>query len=591
MAPKRIPKYRILQHFCSLPEAQRIQILRNNLSEELITTEASNSFYPQLLELREKPENEAKAFLKKYFGDTPEHLKKTIDHGNVLIYLHNDLLGARTDIDKLYAQVCGETMISRLRIFYDDLYEKDKLPHIREAFSRYNSLKNIDPILNLSRNFAPGKSADTFLEDVKKTMNLEKQSSMMEELRAAVPADDPERKEKLQCLAQQFMIYSESGNTLEDLAGNVQGRNWKKNFNIQKILTREDSYSRIGLPDLLKRIRTTMNEVPETEEEKAFFKEAALETCKAYRDYRQVYKETDDPDQQELLKLTGELQEEVTAEAVKKPDIKDLSDSLATEYNTLKKTKTGWFLSSTNSPEYNNMMKHLKLFNAKLDILRGDQPKETLTAEELKTVNETGVGELYANARQGCYNYGTLKTKSGTGSILHTAGTERFKASMNMISKLGDLGKKLHLDNSATAVRDNTQLEVLKHRRDGAWLKENIEDAVAKTICTQAILNERRPEFVQRSQLEGDALKAQMDKIKAHKGFRKMMGSFKSDRLADAVINGGNDLYDLYNAASKAVKEPGKGAAAGGPQKSDSVIKPEAIKKANNNPGLVPGRR
>ena len=79
---------------------------------------------------------------------------------------------------------------------------------------------------------------------------------------------------------------------------------------------------------------------------------------------------------------------------------------LSTEYTTLQKEKSGWFLSKTNTPEYNNMMKNLKLFGAKLEMINGQQPKETLTEEELAAVKNTNVDVLYANAKQGCYNYG-----------------------------------------------------------------------------------------------------------------------------------------------------------------------------------------
>ena len=78
MAPKRISKARIMQLFFSLPEEQRVRLLISNLSKETIDSHAANKFETDIYALRSKPKAEAQAVLKKFFGDTEEHLKKTI---------------------------------------------------------------------------------------------------------------------------------------------------------------------------------------------------------------------------------------------------------------------------------------------------------------------------------------------------------------------------------------------------------------------------------------------------------------------------------------------------------------------------------
>ena len=583
--PKKIPNSKIMQHFFKLPEEQRIRILRQNLSEDYIETQAGNQFYRPMCALREMPEKEAKAYLKKYFGDTKEHLKSTIAHGEMLLGSFKDAeytkLLAQTDEEKLYAQVCSETLSNRLRIFYEDLYEKDKDPYREKALKKIDNMKSAAYTLEDPASYAPGKSPKSFLEEVKKTMDLSKEPSLMEYLRAGIPEDDPERNEKLHCIAQQYMIFAESRLDPEELTKKFQDKDWKKNFNLQKILKSEDQGSRIPSTKVLPRIKAAVNDIPETEEEKAMFKEEALQVCRDYIAFKKISPITDSPSDKEFLKYTNDLQEELAAEGLKKGEVQELCGDLAKEYTTLQKEKSGWFLSKTNSPEYDNMMKHLKLFNAKLDLINGQQPGN-LTPEELKTVQETNADVLLANAKQGCYNYGSIKVKNGTGSIWHDAGSERFEASMKTLSQLGEIGKKLHLSDSATAVRDEAQLQVLKNRRDGEWLKNNIGDAVAKTICAQVLLNKKTPAYQQNAQLEGDALAAQVEKIKSNSRFQTMMKTAKPEQLADALIEGGNSLYEVYNKADRIAKNEGH-------ERTVSEIEPEALRQEKRMGGLEPG--
>ena len=588
MAPKKISRKRIMQQFVKLPEAKRIELLSKNLSPDVIAELAADEFYKPIFEIRSKPKKEGKAFLMGYFGDTKEHLKQALKHGENFLTLMKESeyaqFGARTDEDKLHALVCGETMTNRLRIFYDDLYEKDRQPFIRKALKSINSIELASKYLGNPQNYAPGKTPEDFLKDVAENVDLSREPSLMEELRTVVPANDPKRKEKLQCVAQKYMLFDEGQLDLKDLREKLQGKDWEQNFDIQKDLEFQDSCGYFQAEHVLQRVKAAVNDIPETEEEKTAFKEAALQICRDYKDFKRFYeKDINDLDQdkKDFIKYTNELQEDLAAEGLKQQDIRNLRESLAGEYDTLAKVKTGWFLSSTNSPEYNNMMKHLKLFGAKLDLISGQNPGD-LTPEELKIVQETDVDVLLANAKQGCYNYGSIKVKNGTGSIWHGAGTNRFNSSMKTLSQLGEIGKKLHLSNSAAALRDEAQLQALQHRRDSDWLKENIEDVVAKTICAQVSLNNKTPAYQQRRELEGDALKAHVEKIKANKDFRKMMQSVSKEQLADAVIEGGNSLYEVFNMAADPARAEGR-------QRTASEITPESIKQRKEAPGLVPG--
>ena len=84
--------------------------------------------------------------------------------------------------------------------------------------------------------------------------------------------------------------------------------------------------------------------------------------------------------------------------------------------------------------------------------------------------------------------------------------------------------------------------------------------------------------------LEGDALAAQVEKIKSHSAFQKMMKTVSQEKLADAIIRGGDSLYEVYHEAARTAKAEGH-------QRTASEIDPESIKQKKGTEGLVPGLR
>ena len=587
MAPKKIPQTRIIEHFLSLPEEQRFELFSKHLTPEKVSAEGNNQLYAHLSKLKKTPD-ELRSFIRQKYGDTPEHLRKTVLHGEQLASVHLKDIYRRMDQpdeDKLFLLITDETtMPSRLWIFYDDLSEQDKKEFDRLALADIKNPKNLSLTLSDKRIFRSGSSKE-FLDDVLKTMDLSKEKSVMEHLQEGIPADDPQRMEKLCCAAQQLMIHPDGIIDPEKLAKDLQDKDWKKKNNIRNAMESETGFARLDGNRLVENIENTMRDCPETEEEKAIFREAALQTCRDYIALEQITDQTAEThqDQADLLKYTRKLQDGMAADAMKEQPVQDLRKELAEQYGILKQDKSGWFLSKSNSKEYNEMMKGMRIFNAKLDMLSGNEPSEPLTEEERKAAENTPTDVLLANAKQGLYKYGSLKTKSGTGSIWHSAGTKRFDSSLKSLQKLGELGKKLHLSNTATAIRDETQLQVLQHRRDGKWLKENIEDAFAKSIISQVSLNQRTPEYQQRNTLDGDALQKQVSKVKSSAAFRKLMENSSPEKLADAIIKGGSNLYDVYNKASRA-------AAREGHQRTASEIDPEIVQPQKDTKGLVSGR-
>lgn len=60
MAPKKIPQSSIMQHFLSLPENQRVQILSRHLHPEKLESMGSNELYPPMAQVKNMPEKDSR---------------------------------------------------------------------------------------------------------------------------------------------------------------------------------------------------------------------------------------------------------------------------------------------------------------------------------------------------------------------------------------------------------------------------------------------------------------------------------------------------------------------------------------------------
>ena len=581
MAPKKIPKSRIFQHFVNLPEARRTELLRRHFSSEAISSWGRDKFDVAMYKLRSIPEQEARKALKPFKDSYASMIKAAKQNTGAFTDTILNKFGARsTDEDRVYALITSNTMQSRLDILWKGVDAKGRKPFEDQALAGMTNQKVLGTLFENPENFAKGKSLNSFLEDVQKTMDLSKEKNTIDYLREGAPQTDPDRAEKFRRAAQMYMVQPETSVDPADVAQKLQGKNWRKDVDALKILSQKAKSSYIDPAETLGRIKTAMAEIPETEEEKELFKAAALEFCKNVQ--RGFGQSTLDSEKgREFLRYTEQLQTEITAKALKEKPVQEIRDSLAGEFATLEKEKSGWFLSKTNTAEYNTMMKHLRLFNAKLDLMNTGRTDVELTEAEQKIVKETDAATLLDNARMGCYNYGCLKTKYGKSSIWHEAGTARLDASMKTLSKLGELGEKLELSGSASALQYKTQMDVMKNRGNSDWLKKNAVDAAAKMILTQGMSKKTLPE--QKGRLEGAALDAELAKVKSSAAFQKIVNTMKPEALADAVIRGMDGLAAAYGKAAKAAQAEGS-------QRTASEIDPEALKPEphHGGPGLAP---
>ncbi len=561
--PQKISKTQILRYFSQLPAEQRVKILRANLSLETIDDYARSEYRDALYKLRSVDEKEARSFLSDVnkVGATPKELVAV--GGKYASTFQKDIFsryGANpSDLDKMYALLTSNTMSGRLNLFWPAVKGKVKTQYEDKGLASVG-LENLQKLLGNPTVYAPGKSLESLAKDVVKIMDpaklkeLSQEKSLMQQLQKAVPANDPQRREKLTRAAELCMILPESKLDPEDLKKKLQDKDWEKKLNAADAIEREMNFG-LTVSSLTQQIRTAMRTYPQTAEEKSIFQDAVTRIT---RDINPCVPESyhEDPEYLELQSLPMQLDTERFQSLLKQQPAQSLRDSLAAEYRTLDKEKSGFLLSKTNTPEHNNMMKSLRLFNAKLDLISGKQP-EGLTEEELKTAKNTSADVLLENAKRGCYNYGCLKTGNGTKGFWHDAGSERFESSMKSLKQLNELGKKLQITEPAAALRDENQRELLQNRRDKNWLAEHAADMAAKSIYAQKLLKEGVSAKQQEKLLKDDALQAQVEKIKSKPIFKQMVKDAGPAGLADAMIKGVTGLAELYGKAAKAAEAKG----------------------------------
>ena len=276
----------------------------------------------------------------------------------------------------------------------------------------------------------------------------------------------------------------------------------------------------------------------------------------ALQNYRQALRLT--PDQtrssqgwKELQAHTTELQDQVLRASAGK--WQEYRDSLDEKIQILSREKTGPFLSKTNSPAYDRMMKALRRFRAKLDLVNGIElqpgaPGEpgALDAQELEQLRSADAGELFQNAKQACFSYCSEKTNAGRKDFVHEAGLQRFNSAFQAIEYMGNIADEAAIRNPAMALKDEMTRELLLRRSSKSWLKANGERCVASTLYAlnlhfKGVSPEKQAEL-----LEDEKLEAAVQQIRNDPAFRNMLRKEGLSKLTDLAIGGPAKLSDAY---------------------------------------------
>ena len=564
---KKIPRQRLYQHFITLPEQKRKELLRKHFTAEAIEDIGKRCYTDTMMGLANQPKEKALAFLndpKKAGGPIKKllTLAEAVCRG-FMRSAYDHLSPNASDAEKLLTLIQGNTLGDRVKNLWQDGVTKEAKAYYREkGLAEINTEAAASYKLENPENFKKDSNLDSFLADIKATMDLSKEKSTMEQLRDAVPPDDSRKEEKLRRALQQYTFQPESKVNPAELAKMLRSQDWEKNLNPQVPLNKPNGYT---LQKVVVNTRAALESIPETDADKQLLREAALQTCHEVN--RQLKPEQKFSERKDFEALVKDLQDQVVQQKLKADAGRKLRAELAGTCATLNKVKQGLWMSTTNTKEHDDMTRALRLFQAKLQLLEGKPLPEDMTPEEAQTVRESGVGALFESARRNCYQYGCLKTKYGKGGFVYTAGEVRFKASMQAYEQLGELGKALRLEQPAALLREDAQRQLLLNRRNKNWLQQNAETLAARTLYAQQLLNEGKSWDEQSRLLTDEKLQAKVDKIKRHAGFKQMVKSLGPKGLADAMIQGITQLAQHYGDAFKKVVQ----------ERTASEIAPEVL--------------
>lgn len=250
----------------------------------------------------------------------------------------------------------------------------------------------------------------------------------------------------------------------------------------------------------------------------------------------------------------------------------------------LDKKKTGWFLSSKNSPEYLRMVKRIKLLNLKLDMLEGKPKPQNLSDRSMELIRKANLADLIFAAKNDCLQYASLKTKEGKSGIIHEAGQDRLDHAQKLYEKLGKLSENLGIRSPAMTLKDHCEMYVLRNRGTKGWEAQNAEKYAAKVVYAMSLQYRGVPWEKQAKLLEQDALNTAVEKIRVHPAFRKMVENEGAAGLAAKIVQGTSVLTDAYMNAANQVAHPD-----GQPQRAPARSNEEKIEfwRDQENPVIV----
>lgn len=368
----------------------------------------------------------------------------------------------------------------------------------------------------------------------------------------------PERKA---LIARMALLLPEEQLDLKALGLKLLQPDWEKTLDPTAEIKRLRKAGQLDYAAISARSRQMVQDAIEAEtnlhggQKAAFYRRAALQN------YRYIMQSAPQAERETegfktMAAHAAELQEqEVQAFRVgRSADYGDWRNELDTQYQSLSRDKSGWFLSTRNSPEYARMMKGVQRFRAKLDLLAGLEPAG-MSQEELAQLRQCDFAELYQQARRGCVDYVCEKTNYGNDNILHSAGRARRRDAMRVTRLLGDLADQCSLRSPAMALKENTELEVLGKRGSERWQSRNGELSAAKALCgiyleQQGVSWER-----QKRMLAQEKLPRLLDNVRGRPQFRRMARDLQSNGLCGTVVRGTSALAAAYNKAGEELQK------------------------------------
>ena len=216
--------------------------------------------------------------------------------------------------------------------------------------------------------------------------------------------------------------------------------------------------------------------------------------------------------------------------------------------------KSGWFMSSTSSPEHDRMVLAQRKLQYKLKQLRGE-PITDLPPDELEALKKVDLKRLLDSARTETYTYCRLKTDNGIkDSFVHEAGADRYNDAFKSLAIMDAIADSCGLRSPGERLLRQTKYDLLENRSDKDWTREHVEDAAARVILGMTLAHGKKSFDDQAAYLQEEKLQAKLNQIKQDPAFRRMMQNEGMKKMADNIIIGDSSVTNAYITAKDQLK-------------------------------------
>ena len=566
------------EYVCRLPVEKKSELLSEYISPQVKEEYGKLKFSSMAKDIVDQGDDALRTFLtdKNTFGKSCEEilpdLERRLGSWAQKHYEQAKILPNASAEDKLVF-LCGTvSMRNRLDYLWDYVGEDQKLAYQNKVLPDLAK----DPNLFAQRmkkpgTLAEGKDWNKLAEAIEANMDEDSLNEAAKRISEVKVSDE----ELLRTQLDQIALSPEDQNTKRQLylqnsilegdafefndfkkkLGNEE--KWLNQLSPTKTIDRLNRNGSLDLPGIVARSKQYLDTLKDDSTYGSPCKNAVLQN---YRELQlQVPAEMRSSDAyREMSQHAAELQADKVMGSYlwHKANVDSSFSLLEREIQTIEKVKSGWFLSTTNSPEHDRMTRSLRLFNAKKDMVLGKSQSVVLSEEEQKIVEESDIKELYDNAKRDTFNYSCLKTKNGTGSIIHTDGVARNDSAQNAYNVLRQIGTRLGLSDSIASECEDMRLQTLKSRSNKAWVNANAENYAAKTIYAMSLKHSGVPADKQDDLLRPDKMDAQLAEIKNRPAFKKMVSDLGTKGLCDAIIKGEDALTLAYSDAQRKLADP-----------------------------------
>ena len=371
-------------------------------------------------------------------------------------------------------------------------------------------------------------------------------------------------KDKEDYFYQHVALLPEKEIDLIKLYDKLDTESWKKDADPRRLAQELRAHGKLDYSELAERTERVLNEVEDERNDVKAVVNSGFRRDRFYRSSMRAY---------------TELIRTATPEEKKDPAFRKFRDSIFTmemKYgkngtekdvtnmtNVCRKldaaialqrqTKSGWFISTRNSPEHDHMVISQRKLQYKLKQLRGEEITD-LPQDELEALKKVDLKRLIDNARRDTYEYCRLKTDNGKKGFVHDVGVDRYEKAYESLETIDEIADACGLLSPGEKLLNATRKGLLNGRTDRQWARDMAETAAARAILGMTLANGKKSFDAQDKYLEAGKLAESEAKIKADPAFRRMMERAGQEDMVDMIINGKSSVTDAYIRAKDQLK-------------------------------------